>query len=275
MPRRSAMKPRAPRRRVKSVATALTKNQKKAVKKLVAAPMETKYHAQSPDERLNQAQLTNELISHLADGTMSNLQTCFPKLVQGTEASQRIGNRINLTSGKTRFYFYLDTSLTGTADIVVKLFLLNSKSAKSFDAATTLGVGQLLDDGDGVNVDWNPIATDTHFLNMYRLNNEQFTGTTKTFRLSKNMGYQNGAPVAGEPATPNLPQGAHASFTWNWGGKKVIKYGENGGQSSLPNNFYPMWGAVAYYADNTTVGVQGAVMPVYVYSRSEIFYKDA
>jgi len=271
------VKPRQAKRAAAAarVARSLTKNQKKEVKKLVAAPIETKYHAQPTDEYLNQVQLFNTLNSAVIPGSLTTLQPCFPKLTQGLEASQRIGNRVNLTSGRTHFYFYLDSRFTATMDIYVKLFMLNARSSKNQSSTAVLGVNQLLDDGDGTTQDWVPTVANTHILDMYRLNTEAFTGKTKTFRLSKNAGACVNDATPGAPASPNLPQGAHAKFTWNWGKKKLLHYGENGTESSLPQNFYPLWGAVAYYADNTSVGAPSALMPVYLYARSEMFYKDA
>jgi len=230
--------------------------------------------------------ITNKLISIAGPGNLQNLQPAIPQLLASTLTQQGTntleGAKCRLVSGKTDFLFNIKEDLTATLDIIVKVFCVLSKSAKSLVTAKYLPGEDFLRNGEGATIDWDGVAsTYAPILNNYPINKLAWdVSRVFTIRLSKNAGKMNGDATPGAPATANLSAAHNYHMcTWNWGvlGPEVLKYEEQAGPttSPYPNNFCPMYGVVAYYADGTSLGGEGAQVPVACTITNTMFFKDA
>jgi len=191
----------------------------------------------------------------------------------GTASNDLIGTKAKIVSLKTYLHFNLDTGNSTSNDVMVKVFFLHSRNVKNLGVANNgLPGGNLLRTGAASEEDWVPAAgVDMRLLAQLPVNKNAWTGTTKTFRLSKNAGtMQNGTAV------PLLSAGnASYTFTYDWkAGGKTLKYDESDG-SNAPENFLPLICAVAWYPDGTSVGPQDSNMPVFVTLSNHLYYKDA
>jgi len=204
-----------------------------------------------------------------------NFRTCMPAIVNtGTATNDLIGARAKIVSLKTYMHFNLDTGNSNSNDVMVKVFFLHSKNTKNYTVASNgLPGGNLLRTGNGSEEDWIPGAgIDSRLTAQLPLNKNAWTGTSKTFRLSKNVGTMQ----QGTTGTPLLSGGmASYTFSHDWkAGGKTLKYDETDG-SNYPENFLPLICAVAWYPDGTSVGPQDSNMPVFVTLSNHLYYKDA
>lgn len=200
-----------------------------------------------------------------------DLTTPLPNLVEGTGSWQRVGQHINNIRGKTHFNFSLAGSDSASRNWVVRLIMLTSKQVKAYSQVSSLSANTLLDNGDGTTIDWHPGSTQVITLAQRPLARENFTGSFRDFKLSKNSGSLNGDASTPPPS----PNGGHFAtnhqFTWHWKHEGKVMYDEN---SFLPTNYNPMFILVAFPYDGTAVTEETA-SPVIATIRTEMYYKDA
>jgi len=284
MPRRSARLASKPKRdyaamagkkparkRVAKVSAPLTR----AIERVVNRNIETKYAISS---QINVG-VYNTIRSKLAPSgttTTNYLRPCIPTLsISGTQSNDLVGAKCKISSLKTVLHFDLGTASTVSTDIMVKVFFLQSRNAKNFTVALPgLPGNNLLRTGSGTEEDWIAGGSvDSRYYNQLPLNKLSFTGSSKTFRLSKNGGQTNGTVSGNVPVL----SGGMASFDmvhdWKVGGK-VLKYDESDG-SGYPENFLPLIAVVAWYPDGTSVGAQDSSMGVFCTQSNHMYYKDA
>jgi len=253
-----------------------------AVERVVNGEIETKYVVENEGNGYGPYQITNQLASvFTAQGNMSNLQTFIPPIDNGPDSAQLNGSRITNVRGATHFELELIGPVEGadpTRNVVVVLYLLESKSAKSVQALKNLPQLDLLRKGQASTNDWTAAAA----LRPLQLKNEPlgtaWRGIKKIFHFTKNQGTVQGD--AGSNQAPNtLPGGNRRSYTHRWS-REMLRYDEVTGGTLTgvsPINYAPCWGAVAYYADGTDTAPTGqpAGMGVQISWRSEMYYKDA
>ena len=197
-----------------------------------------------------------------------NLVPCIPQLTQGVGSFQRIGQKINMARGRVDFQIYLIPAAGAqypTQDVWVKIFLLNSKQAKSYAQVATLSSNTLLDQGDGTTTDWSVVANAGAYQFM-PLSKEDFSGSVRTIKLTKNQGQANS-----DLNTTNGPNtfgrvGAVTSFSWKH--KAPLLYDE-GVATNYPTNYAPVYAFCAMNSDQTPY--QGLVD---VQTRLHMWYKD-
>lgn len=230
----------------------LSKPMARAVKAIIHRQAERKYRSESYQRSMNAV-------------TNSNINEMWPCVVQTTQAgagtassSQRVGQKVTVARCYTDFHFSFPPGITGSKDIVVKLWVLASKELKNYDDIANIGVvgnpRQLpinwLNDGNG--------GTQGALGFLYDLNlpveTEQWTSLKEyVFRLTKsshaiennNQGY--GAPpaayVAGGGTTMKRIRVYHKA-------PKNLLFDANLG-SQYPTNFAPVWCASYAYVDGT------------------------
>ena len=230
----------------------------KKVLAVVARKEETKY-------------VSTQLGGASIPGTLTvpaNLVACLPKVGQGPGSFQRIGQKINMAHGRVDFQIYLVPSGTNypTQDVWVKLFLLNSKQAKSYAQVATLSANTLLDQGDGTTTDWAVVAGAGAYQFM-PLSKEDFSGSVRTIKLTKNQG----SPNADLNTTngPNTFGRVGAVFSVPWTHKGTLIYDEGATPTNYPTNYAPVYAFVAMNSDQTPY--QGLVD---VQTRLHMWYKD-
>lgn len=265
----------APKKKLTTKGAKLTKPVKSAIQRMIYGAQETKYVVAG----LVNANVYNTCRTKLVPAgvtTFNYLRTAMPTIVNsGTQTNDLIGAKCKIMSLKTVFHFNLDTANAVSQDIMVKVFFLQSRNVKNYSVAFNgLTGGNLLRTGNAGEEDWVPATgVDSRFLNQLPINKLSWTGTSKTFRLSKNGGTLNNQTTG---AVPVLGNGiASYDFTHNWKANgKTLRYDEGDG-SNYPENYLPLIGIVAWYPDGTPVGAQDTVMPVNVTFSSHLWYKDS
>lgn len=257
--------------------TKLTKPLKNAIERILNKNIETKYVISS----LINLSVTNTCRSKMTPAgvvTFNYLRQCIPSLQQASamaSSNDLIGAKAKIVSLRTIFHFNLDTSNAAANDVMVKVFLIQSRNVKNLTVANAgLPAGNLLRTGNADEDDWVPASGfDARYTNMLPLNKLAWTGKTRTFRLTKNSGIMNSGTSTTVPLLAN--GNASYDFTHDWkAGGKVIRYDEGDG-SSYPENYLPLVGMVAWYPDGTQVGSQDSIMPVNVTVSNHLYYKDA
>lgn len=240
-------------------ATKPTRAFAKKVMAVVNKEEETKYRA-------DDIQKSQDLGVGLAVPT--DLVSALPTLNQGVGSFQRVGQQIDNVRGKTHFSFSIPSSYSATTNWVVRVIMLTSRQVKSYAQIGSLAAGTLLDNGDGTTLDWNAGVTQVITLAQRPLANENFGGSFREFRLSKNSGQLNGDTSTPPPSSNGGHFPSNAGFTWHWKHKGKLMYDET---SVRPNNYNPMFMLVAYPLDYSTIGEQA---PIKATIRTEMYYKD-
>jgi len=248
---------------------------KDAIQRILNKDIETKFAISS----LVNSQVTNTIRSKLQPGgttTLNYMRTCMPGISNsGTASNDLIGTKLRVVSLKTVLHFNLDYANATSADVMVRVYFLQSRNAKNYTVAFSgLPGNNLQRTGSGTEQDWLPgTGVDSRYLSQLPLNTLAWTGTQKTFRLSKNGGKTNGEPTGAVPVLNNGQVSYDFVHDWKIGGK-VLKYDEGDG-SGLPENFLPIIAMVAWYADGTPMASFDQAMPVFTTYSNHLYYKDA
>lgn len=265
-----------------AVMNALSPLQKVAVKKLVKAPAETKYVANiaqvygggSPAVQARAFGVLNSIVS---GGTSFSAWQLLPLLAEGPSGSERVGNKISDASIRSDWQFYINPGIANypTVDATVKVFILRSKTAKSFGALQSVPPGSLLDNGDATSIDWTSTnAIDDKALAMYPVNKEQFTVLKiHQFRLAKNADSPTGAGT-GAATTPSPNMTSHQtkdfSHAFKHTGQIVYPDGNLTG-SLLPTNLTYFAYVVAWDTNSFAVLPANTVL---CNVRTHMWFKD-
>ena len=173
----------------------------------------------------------------------TGLVPLIPKLGQGTQSNQRIGQKISNAHGRVDFQFFFISNGSGaypSNDVYVRVYKLESKSAKSYGQVALLPGNTLLDQGDQTTSDWAAGTAGNSYGLIYSqmpLSHEDWRGTHKTIRLTKNQGVPNGDLAVGQsPNTFGHPAG-HLSMTWTHKGSILYDDAPPSGGPSNPTNF--------------------------------------
>lgn len=248
---------------------------KNAIQRMINKDIETKFILSG----LVNVQAYNTIrtkLSPVGTTAFNYLRNCLPVIANsGTATNDLLGAKLRAVSLKTMFHFNLDTANAVSQDIMVKVFFLQSRNAKNYTVALNgLPGGNLLRTGNASEDDWVPASgVDPRFQNQLPLNKLAWTGSTKSFRLSKNGGTLNGQATGAVPVISNGIASYDFTHDWKIGGK-VLKYDESD-NSGMPENYLPLIGVVAWYPDGTPVGAQDTVMPVNFTFTSHFYFKDA
>lgn len=193
----------------------------------------------------------------------------LPKLVQGVQSNQRIGQKVGTARGRVDFVFFLNPAgtlpATATQNVYVKLFTLTSKQARSMGQIALLPGNTLLDQGNQNSIDW-VTPSDALIYNQLPLSKEDFSGKAKIIHLIKNAGSPNGDNTATGATNAYGKISAFHSVTWKHNG--ALLYDDTG--SITPTNYAPVFAYVAFNADNSVYAGQ-----VQVIVRKHMWYKDA
>jgi len=289
-PNRRPSKARKARTALKRSSPKLYRAVKAIAKTQALAVQETKYITTYSNGTIPaNTQAWNGLITTVALGNYQYLQTAMPAMSQGANSSTIIGQKIRLVNGYTKFHFSFITSTVDNynQDIILRLFMLNSKNVKNLQSSLNGLPGKnLLRTGQSTQCDFNPqtaITTDPNLLAMLPLNTLNWSGRSVTFRFTKNAGSTSYNPsLDPEPVgdVPNLASRTnYHDYTWNWtDGKKnaVLDYGNAFITPDYPTNYCPLWGVVAYYPNGNPVNVDSNVQfPISVTWSSHMWFKDA
>lgn len=244
-------------------AARISKGMAKAIKQIVVK-VEGKSERKYVAEQLQKAVQVDTYIALPGDAV-----TVLPPLLQGSGSFQRDGQLVSNISGATHFNFSLPYNYAASSNWVVRLYMLQAKAIRSATNLVSLIAGTLLDPGNGTTKDWDPTVDQVVELSQTALSRENYTGSYRDFKLSKNSGSLNGDASTPPPS----PNGGHFAtnhqFTWKWKHQGALKYDEN---SQYPTNYAPFFILVAFPYDN--FGVTKEPSPVIATIRTEMYYTD-
>ena len=261
-------------------AKSLTKTQKAEVRRLVAAPVETKYVAGIADVyggglAAVPALAFGVLQNIISGGTNFQAWNLMPPLLQGTTGASRVGNKIADVTLKSTWQFYINPALPlfQSIDATVKVFILASKSVKTLAALQRVPAGSLLDNGDATSIDWLPLTTqDAKSYDMYPVNKEEFTVLKiHKFRICKNVDSPTGGSGVG--SAPNMTAHQTKDFTHTLRHKGPVVYADgNLPGFALPNNL-TYFAYVVCWDTNTFLPLPANA--VLCNARAHMYFKDA
>jgi len=250
------------------IAHSLTKDQKAEVKKMITAPIETKYVGQYYNGSYPVLSAVN---------TPTDCRAFLPSLVQGTAENQRIGDEISpvRVTGFWNYWFASDQT-TSAVDLVVHLLVLVSKVSPGFQTFSGLTGNTLLNTGVGLYTDPNApdqvqMATD---INKMPLNSKNWhLIKRKTFRMTKNLGQQNAESTIPSSNGQYGQSSRQIRISVTKGVKKLSYLNPTDVQ---PQSLYPVYITWATTVDGRAVPTGGGGAPVLrVGFRSDMYYKDS
>jgi len=210
---------------------------KAQVKALVAAPVETKYVSESLYQMTGGATPGAFISFSSAITGTSEIYSAIPRITQGLDDNNRIGNQICPRSVTVKLDICTATfGDNASRDRTVHVFLLTAKSVKSLDNYTAIPITQLLNKGDGTNGPFDG----TQFTAQYPVNRSEFTVLKhKTMRMVKAFGITNGIAGIDVANTDNVitPSHQYAQISLKVKCPKTFKYDR--ASQRLPTNYAP------------------------------------
>ena len=266
--------------KAKSAGKHLTKVQRAEVKRLVSAPVETKYVASIADVYGGglpavPAQGFGVLQNIISGGVNFQAWNLMPPLIEGTSGATRDGNRIGDVTLKSTWQFYINPALPlfQTVDATVKVFILKSKSIKALSALQRISAGALLDNGDATSIDWLPATpTEAKSYDMYPVNKEEFTVLKiHKFRICKNVDSATGGTAVG--GAPNMTAHQSKDFTHTMRHKGQVIYPDGNLPGFAQPNNLTYFAYVVCWDTNTFAPLPANA--ILCNARGHLYFKDA
>jgi len=245
---------------------------KTAVMKLIKGNEETKYRAEDlviPGSVLPSLGTFQQFSSGIT-GT-GELYACLPRLTQGTDDFNRIGNSVVPVSCHVDAILNCTTSNNNqSVDVWAHVFVLQATAVKSLDNLSAVPITQLLEDGAGGYI----AADGTTNMTQYPVNRTAFKVLHhKRIRLYKPFGQQNNraAPSAGGTDGTIAACTGNKRVRLNIPLPKKLKY--DIASQSYPVNSAPFFCVAWEYNDAS--GDSAPITSIYVQARTHLRYKDA
>jgi len=237
---------------------------------MISAPAETKYRAE-PLRNGSGASILNQwtAFSTAITGT-GELYSCMPRVSQGTDDHQRIGNRLTPKSCRVKLDMVIGTwDDNSSFDLTVHVFFLTCPQVRAWANYTAIPITTMLNNGDGTNVSFD--GTVLH--GQHPINNAEFKVIKhKTFRMVKGFGKAMSTTSASAGATDAVI--APSAQYWRLNQKiplpKALKY-ETAGQE-YPTNAAPFM-CIGFTRNNEDPrGVSNHF--IYAQGQTQMLYKD-
>lgn len=244
----------------------------KLVRAIVNKGSETKYVA-TAIQKLSDSAKPLDVFTAFSSGItgVGEIYGALPKVAQGVDEHERIGDQINPTSCTV----HLDITAPNfgqnqSIDRTVHVFLLNCTSVKDLANYSAIPITALLDNGQGANTSFN--GTPYHALMPVNKKNFSVLRHLK-FRLVKGFGKTNGSSAtdpAGLTDSCISPSSSYKHITMNVKLPKTLKYSAHGQQ--YPTNAAPF--IVIGWTSNWGLDAASNVVDLQVMGRVEMRYKD-
>lgn len=241
------------------------------MKRLVSAPSETKY--------VSEALLGNGSSSVLATWTnfstaitsVGELYGCLPRVTQGTDECQRVGNTISPTSCRVKLDLCVGAHNDNDSyDLTVHVFFMTCPQVKSWPNYTAIPITTLLAKGDGTNVGFDG----TQLAAQYPVNTTEFKVIKhRQFRLVKGFGQvisNSGAAHAGNTDACITPSNQYVHLVQKIPMPKKLKY--EASNSVYPTNHAPFV-CIGYTRNNADKGAVSNHF-IQVLGQTQMTYKD-
>lgn len=200
---------------------------------------------------------------------VGEIYAAIPRVSQGTDDHNRIGNQISPMSCTIKFDIACKTYNDNAArDRTVHIFLLTAKSVKSLDNYTSIPITTLLDKGDGTSVSFDG----TQPTAQYPVNTKEFTVLKhKAVRMVQGYGIANSltAPNVGTTDGVITPSHQYARYSMRVKIPKTFKY-ERASQQYPTNSAPFVVIGFTHNNSNTTAPTDF----VQVLAQTQMRYKD-
>jgi len=242
-----------------------------AIQKVIRGESETKYRAEALRNLSTGSTLANFTAFSSGITGVAEMYAALPRVDQGVDEHQRIGDSISPTSCTVHLNFTSPTfGNNNSIDKTVHVFLLQCTSVKDLANYSACPITALLEDGAGANTsfDGTPLRA------MFPVNRRNFTVLKhKKFRLVKGFGKpcgSSGTDPAGLTDSVITPSASYKHLTMRVKLPKKLRYSAHG--STYPTNSAPF--LLIGWHDNWQVDTASNVINLYVNGRVEMRYKD-
>jgi len=269
--RSSAARVKVRRTRTGKTTATAGKTLKQAIQKVIKGESETKYRAEALRNLSTGSTLANYTAFSSAITGVAELYAALPRVDQGVDEHQRIGDSISPTSCVVHLGFTAPTfGNNNSIDKMVHIFVLQCVSVKDLDNYSAIPITSLLDDGNGGNTgfDGTPLKC------MFPVNKKNFIVLKhKKFRLVKGFGKvegSSGTDPAGLTDSTITPAQSFKNISLKIKIPKKLKYSAHG--SKYPTNSAPV--IAIGWTNNWQVDTASNVIDLFVNGRVEMRYKD-
>lgn len=247
--------------------SALTAVQKKEVKQLIKAPVETKY---AGFYYFGSAPVLS------AVNTPTDCRPFLAPVLQGPQDNQRIGDDISPVRAVGYWNYWFNSDLTtSSVDCMVHLLVLMSKVSAGVQTFPSLSSNTLLQTGAGTYYD--PDGPDqvqmATSINKSPVNTKNWLVIARrSFRMTKNLGQQNAEATipASNGQTSSSSKQITISFT-----KGIKKLSYLNPIDTQPSSHYPVFITWATTVDGRALPTGGGGPVLRVGYKADLFYKDA
>ena len=212
-----------------------TKALTQAVNQIVKRNEETKFVIDAPwKSSATLAAFTDFTCAITGTGEIYSL---IPRISQGTDDHNRIGNEIQPTSLKATFTAAINGKMIASDYVDVDFYFLTSKQIKTQASVASVPILRMLNQGDGTNVGYTGALYNSH----YPVNTSEFTLIKKkTCRLFKCQDQPN---TQGSGGTNSYVGGGRLQHYQTFSVKipfpKKLKYEK--AASVAPENYFHSW----------------------------------
>lgn len=249
----------------------LSTTQKAQVKRMVAAPAERKYVSEAVRALSGLSTLSTWGGFSSAITGVGEIYAALPRIYQGTDDHERIGNQICPKSCVVKLDICAKVwNDNSSQDRTVHVFLLQALSVKSLDNYSAIPITQLLDKGDGTKVAFDG----TVFTAQYPVNTSEFKVLKhKSMRMVQGFGQSRGTTAATAGSTDSVISPAHSYAHVSLNVKNLPKkFKYDRASQSYPTNSAPF--IVIGFTDNNTYVASAPLDYVQVIGQTQMFYTD-
>lgn len=235
-----------------------------AIQKVIKGESETKY--------CSETLLGNGVASNLGTWTdfsqaitsVGELYYCLPRVLQGVDECNRIGNTISPTSCRVKLDITTEPSMNDSFDYTVHVFFLSCPQVKSINNYTAIPILSMMAKGDGTNVPFDG----TQIVAQYPINTAEFRVIKHhKFRLMKGFG-QAISPAALDAVNSQTSQ--YHRINQRIPLPKKLKYEAN--NSTYPTNAAPVM-CIGWTRNNADPGAVSSKF-IKVLGQVQLSYKD-
>lgn len=242
----------------------------KKVLAVVSRQEETKYVANAYDA--TGAVLPNLWYSQGNITAVGDYNPALPKLTQGEDDFQRIGNKIRPTSVAVSLKIGINALDLSANSLIGVIYYGTSRTEKTWQNNNPIQTVAILDNGDGTNSSFNGVRYDL----TKPLDKKLVTARRITFRLSKTGGIQNSdnGVATTQPGNFSTSNGlSEKSFMLRFRAPKSLSYQQ--AASTYPTNYAP-WYAIGFcHADGSPLTAHDQQNLVNINSKCHMYFKDA
>jgi len=245
-----------------------TKSMLDVINTVVRRGQETKFVVGAPFNNQSSTNLETFTSFTSAITSTNEVYALIPKIDEGTDDFNRIGQVIQPRSLRTKVNVCLPTDQVHSMSVYADFYFCTAKPVKAEYLSNQVPTSELLNDGQGSNVPYDG----TSFTAALPINKTKFSLIRHVrVKLQKGINDPNVALTgAGTSSTNVYPYSK--SFSVNIPIPQKLTYLDSG--SNTPSNFFPFM-MVGFHGTDNTGGTAPIVARINVQAQSQLYYKDA